>query len=140
MPPSVAKSFRAEAQDVFVAGSIFIVVVVLRFDLLDGAGRETRSGLHFSRADLGLLGVHRFAVGIARVDECEVSALLFRHVAVDVHPKNAEEKSVPGYALSGRATVATEAPPGWTKFIGTSPTAARSGFGLSPEVSNAFRG
>src|SRR6202158_3723178 len=54
--------------------------------------------------------------------------------------KKADAKSVPGYELAGRATVATATPPGSTKFIGTSPQPASWGCALPPEVSANFRG
>src|SRR5450631_322516 len=54
--------------------------------------------------------------------------------------KKADAKSVPGYEPPGSATVATATPPGWTKFIGTSPVLASWGCALSPEVSANFLG
>src|SRR3977135_599578 len=44
------KSLSPQAQDVFVAGAIFVTVVVLRFGLLYGVSGEVGSHLHVSRA------------------------------------------------------------------------------------------
>src|SRR5208282_4506419 len=49
------KSFSAQAQNIFIANSILVAVVILRFGLLHGAGGEVGGLLHVGWADFDFL-------------------------------------------------------------------------------------
>src|ERR1022692_585778 len=97
-----AVSSRTQPQYVFVTRSIFVVVVVLRGALRQGAARETRCSLHVARADFNFLGVHRLSVGIARVDEGKVLALLLGNAAIDVYIEEGRREVGAGIRTTGR--------------------------------------
>ena len=77
-------------------------MVILRLNLLKGAGVKFGGHFHIVVADFNFLGVDRLAIRITSIDKCKVGALLLRDTAIDAHVEEAGGKVGPRIGMCGQ--------------------------------------